>query len=126
MVTLIMRHRLVTPLALGNINYEAMPPRPHSLICTENVLHYYCATETEDFMQKNVTLKMDEQLLIKAKQKAIGSGKSLSQVVAEYLKKFCAPQSDYEKAGKQAIALMNKGFNLGGKPLTREEIYDRT
>ncbi len=74
-------------------------------------------------MHKNLTLKLDEHLILKAKQKAIGSGQSLSQVVTDFLKKFCRQDSDHEKNKKLALMYLNKGFDLGGKPLSREEIY---
>ena len=52
-------------------------------------------------MTKNLTLKLDEHLISKAKQKAIGEGTSLSQVVADFLKKFCRQESDIEEAPTQ-------------------------
>ena len=76
-------------------------------------------------MQKNLTVKLDEHLIIKAKQKAVGSGKSLSQVVAEFLRKFSTQDSDHEKTKKKALMYLDKGFNLGGGKFNREELYDR-
>ena len=76
-------------------------------------------------MTKNLTLKLDEQLITKAKQKAVGEGKSLSSVVAEFLKKFCSPTSDFDSAKKRAIARLKKGYDLGGGKFNREELYDR-
>ncbi len=34
--------------------------------------------------------------------------------------------NDYKRAMKQALSLMNKGYKLGGKPLTREQSNRRT
>jgi len=75
-------------------------------------------------MQKNLTLKLDEHLIIKAKQKALGSGKSLSKLVTNFLRKFCSQETDIEKSRKIALKYMEEGFHLG-KPLSREEMYDR-
>ena len=77
-------------------------------------------------MQKNVTLRLDEHLLIKAKHTAIEKGFSLSQWMANLLSQAVNKESDFERARKRALYHLKKGYRLGGKPLTREEIHDRS
>ena len=73
---------------------------------------------------KNVTLRLDELLLKQCRKLAVDEDKSLSAWLTDLIKEKLRTDSDYEKARKRAIELMEEGFNLGG-PLSREEIYDR-
>lgn len=34
-------------------------------------------------------------------------------------------KSDYERAKQRALARMREGFDLGGRPLSRDEVYER-
>ncbi len=76
-------------------------------------------------MQKNVTLRLEEQLLKKAKHTAIEKGFSLSQWLANLLKQAVNKESNFEHAQKKALMYLKKGFNLGGGKFNREELYDR-
>lgn len=81
-------------------------------------------------MQKNITLKIDEDILKLCKFRAVEENKSLSKWVADLLQKeilisYEKESSEYKKARERAIQLLKKGYNLGGKPLKREDIYDR-
>ena len=76
-------------------------------------------------MQKNVTLRLDENLLIKARHAAIEKGFSLSQWMANLLNQAVNKDENLDRARKRAFYHLKKGYRLGGKPLTREEIHDR-
>lgn len=76
-------------------------------------------------MQKNVTLSIEEGILRKLKHLAVEMDQSLSQWVTHVLEKIIVSQDDYQKAKKRALKRLEKGFYLGGKPLSRDEIYDR-
>jgi len=76
-------------------------------------------------MTRNVTIKIDEALLKLCRHKAVESDKSLSQWIADILKAEIRKNVQIEKAKENALILMEKGFNLGGKPLTRAAIYGR-
>ena len=76
-------------------------------------------------MTKNVTLRIDEAILHKARHEAVGEKKSLSQWLTELITKTVTSQDQYEKTKQRMLKRMRKGFYLGGKALTKEEIHDR-
>ena len=81
-------------------------------------------------MTKNITLKIDENILKSCRFKAVEANKSLSGWVTELLEKEISGQAlpkktKYQIAKERALKHLEKGLNLGGKPLAREAIYDR-
>ena len=72
-------------------------------------------------MTKNVTLKLDEGLLRRCRRLAVAKDKSLSQWLMELM--VHAKETAYGQARLRALKGMEKGFYLGGKPLTREEAH---
>jgi predicted HAD superfamily phosphohydrolase YqeG len=81
-------------------------------------------------MEKNVTLRLDENILKLCKFKAVEENKSLSKWLADLMQKeagvfLLSESKEYKKAKEKALKLLSKGYNLGGKPLKREEIYER-
>ena len=76
-------------------------------------------------MNKNITLKLNASILQKVKYMAIEKHKSVSQWVADLITQNVVQKEDYQAARKRALKRLHKGFHLGGKPLTRDEIYDR-
>ena len=76
-------------------------------------------------MTKNVTLKLDEKLLRKCRQIAVSRDKSLSQWVAELMARAVDEQTSYRRARRSALERLERGFHLGGTPLTRESVYER-
>ena len=76
----------------------------------------------------NLTLTIDDDLLLKARQRALAENTSVNAVVREYLFKY-AGDSKRERA-ERLIRLMNEinakdRPSSGGKKWTRDEIYDR-
>lgn len=76
-------------------------------------------------MKKNITLKLDSDLLNRVKHLAVDEDKSLSAWVSELICKEVAQIDAFEQNRRQALAAL-EGWNLGGVPLSREEIYDRS
>ncbi len=76
-------------------------------------------------MMKNVTLKLDEAVLQRAKHKAVEEDCSLSEWVAKLISEQVSRSSDYAAARARAIKRLETGFHLGGKPLTRDEAHER-
>ena len=77
-------------------------------------------------MKQNITVAIDRTLLKRARALAAQRGKSVSGLLAEELEKLVNNHQEYEQAKVRALALMNRGFHLGGGPYpTREELYDR-
>ncbi len=76
-------------------------------------------------MTKNVTLRLDEAVLQRAKHRAVEEDCSLSEWVAKLIAEQVSGASDYAAARARAIERLNTGFLLGGKPLTRDEAHER-
>ena len=79
----------------------------------------------ESNMLKNLTLRMDETVLRRARLEAVKSDQSLSQWVAGLISRAVEEDPHYEAARRSACRLMLRGFHLGGRPLRREEIHER-
>ena len=76
-------------------------------------------------MKKNITLSFDESLLRKCKHLAVEEGKSVSKWVEHKLAEIIIGKEKLRKSKENALRLMQVGIDLGGKPLSRDEIYDR-
>ena len=66
-------------------------------------------------MKQNITLSVDKELIRKAKLVAIEKGTSISGLLTDQLKRILHEDDEYETARKHAVALMKRGFRLGGK-----------
>ena len=77
-------------------------------------------------MTKNVTLRIDENLLYKARHQAIEEKKSFSRWLTELMSKTVGEKDDYQKAMERALKRLKKGFHLGGRSYRREDLYDRS
>jgi hypothetical protein len=76
--------------------------------------------------KKNLTLKLNADLIQVAKVEAARRGSSVSALVAEKLEEIASHGNQYERARKRALALMREGWNLGWKkPKSRDELYER-
>ena len=71
----------------------------------------------------NLTLKIDSQLLKKIKILAAKENTSVSALMTALLEEKFNKQSEYERAKERALARLKEGFDLGGRPLSRNEIY---
>jgi len=76
-------------------------------------------------MTKNITLRLDESILRKARHAAVEKDTSLSQWVANIIVKEVSEKNRYVLAREKALSRMEKPFRLGGKPVSREEIHER-
>ena len=76
-------------------------------------------------MTKNVTLKVDETLLKKCRQIAVAKDKSLSQWLMELMARAVDEQTNYARARRRALKRLEKGFRLGGAPMSRESLHER-
>ena len=73
----------------------------------------------------NVTLKIDSQLLKRIKILAAEEDTSISALMVTLLEEKLNEKSDYERAKQRALLRMTQGFDLGGRPLSRDEIHER-
>lgn len=72
--------------------------------------------------KKNITLALDESLLKQAKHLAVERDMAVSEMVAQLIK-GAVEGSGAALRREKAIKTLRRGLKLGGKPLTRDEIY---
>ncbi len=72
----------------------------------------------------NVTLSIDEQLVARAREKANVLGKSLNQLIRDYLQKF-AGGDDAERSIAEFQRLSGTGDSRGWR-FNRDEIHERS
>jgi hypothetical protein len=72
----------------------------------------------------NVTLSIDEQTLARARKRADALGKSVNQLVRDYLQQL-AGEDDAEEWIAEFTKLSGKGHSRGWR-FNRDEIYERS
>jgi len=72
----------------------------------------------------NVTLSMDEQLVARARKKAEALGKSLNQLIRDYLQTV-AGGDDPERSVEEFKRLSGQGNSRGWR-FNRDEIHERS
>lgn len=72
----------------------------------------------------NLTLSIDEQLLAKARKRADAMGKSLNQLIRDYLQAV-AGGDDVERSIAEFKRLSGRG-DSGGWRFNRDEIHERS
>ena len=77
-------------------------------------------------VKANITLKIDRELLRKARVLAAQKDTSVSSLVSEQLARAIRDHDGYEQARKRAFARMERASPLGYKPpASRDEFYER-
>ena len=77
-------------------------------------------------MKQNITLSIDKELLKKAKLVAAKKETSVTKLLTEQLAKIVSEDDQYDLAKKRALAILRKGFHLGGRIVAkREELHER-
>jgi hypothetical protein len=76
--------------------------------------------------RQNLTVSLNVQTVRKAKILAAKRSTSISGLVAEQIEALVGEDEAYEKAHMEALALMKRGFHLGGGPYaSRDELHER-
>jgi hypothetical protein len=76
--------------------------------------------------KQNLTISLTRQVLKKAKILAARRETSISGLIAQEIEFLVGEEEAYERAENQAMALLDKGFHLGGViRATREELHER-
>ncbi len=76
--------------------------------------------------KQNVTISLDRETIRKAKIVAARRSTSISGLVARQIEILIGDEEAYERAERQALALLDQGFNLGGKSrVSRDELHER-
>jgi hypothetical protein len=76
-------------------------------------------------MAKNVTLKLDDAVLRRARHLAVEQNSSLSQWLTDLIIERVSAGPCYTAARRRALRRLDAGLRLGGKPLTREQAHER-
>ena len=76
-------------------------------------------------MKTNLTLKLDANLIREAKVLAAKQGTSVSRLLTEQLETLIRRDKVYERAKHRALTRLERGFNLGGTPASRDELHER-
>jgi hypothetical protein len=76
--------------------------------------------------KQNLTVSLPQQTIRKAKVLAARRGSSISGLLAEQIEVLVGEDEAYERAERQATALLDQGFHLGGViRATRDEWHER-
>lgn len=76
-------------------------------------------------MTKNITLRMDEQLLKDVKHIAVEHDMSVSAWITQVVKKEAKSDLRYEEAAESIVRMMEEAKDYGGKTYTRDEMHER-
>ncbi len=77
-------------------------------------------------MKQNITLSIEKELLKKAKLMAAKKETSVTKLLTEQLARVVSEDEQYDSAKKRALAILKKGFHLGGSIIAkREELHER-
>jgi hypothetical protein len=77
-------------------------------------------------MKQNITLSLEKELLKKAKLMAAKKETSVTKLLTEQLTKMVSEDDQYDLSKKRALAILKKGFHLGGHIIAkREELHER-
>jgi predicted transcriptional regulator len=76
--------------------------------------------------KQNLTISLDPKTIRKAKILAARRETSISGLVAQQIESLVGQEEAYERAKRQAMALLDEGFHLGGAiRATRDELHER-
>jgi hypothetical protein len=91
------------------------------------VIHVkYVKLKLQDAVKQNVTVSLSRQTLRKAKVLAARRDTSISGLLAQQIEKLVGEDEAYEQAKRQALALLDQGFHLGGViRASRDELHER-
>jgi len=77
-------------------------------------------------LKQNVTIRLDRQTIRKARIVAARRGTSISGLLVGQIEILVGEEESYERAERQAVDLLDKGFHLGGAaPVSREKLHRR-
>ena len=76
-------------------------------------------------MTRNVTLRMEEELLRKLRHRAVDARMSLSAWIARTLEDYVREGTEIDDARLRSVSRMRRGFHLGGTRATRDELHAR-
>jgi hypothetical protein len=76
--------------------------------------------------KQNVTVSLSTQTIRKAKVLAAQRSTSISRLLAEQIETLIGAEEKYETARASSLALMDRGFHLGGThTVCRDDLHER-
>jgi hypothetical protein len=82
--------------------------------------------QRENPMKRNVTVSLEQQTIRKARILAAKRGTSISGLLAGQIEALIGDDEAYEQAERRALALLDRGFHLGGViRASRDELHER-
>lgn len=83
-------------------------------------------SSSQDKSRQNLTISLTRQTLQKARVIAARRATSISGLVAEQIELLVGEEEAYARARRQAMALLDQGFHLGGViRASRDEWHER-
>lgn len=77
-------------------------------------------------MKRNITIQLDDATVQRARVVAAKRGSSISRLLTEQIEILARQDDDYDRAMHDALAELERGYDLGGGPYpTRDEVHDR-
>ena len=77
-------------------------------------------------MKRNLTVRLDEATVQKAMVAAAKRGSSISRLLTEQIEVLARQDDDYDRAMPDALAELERGYDLGGGPYAaRDDVHDR-
>jgi uncharacterized protein (UPF0297 family) len=74
----------------------------------------------------NLTLKIDEKLLRRARIRALEEGTTVNELVRTYLSQYAVARADRLRAFRRFLAIAEEArASSAGRKLKRDELYDR-
>ena len=74
--------------------------------------------------KQNLTISLSADIIQKAKVLAARRSTSISGLVAEQIELLVGDEDAYERSQRAALALLKKGFHLGGAVISRDELHE--
>ncbi|MGM0578066.1 MAG: hypothetical protein ACQEXJ_20245 [Myxococcota bacterium] len=76
--------------------------------------------------KRNITIRVDEDLLREARVIAAREESSVSRMLADLLEEHIRTERGYERARARAMARLEEGWSLGWTPAaSRDELHER-
>ena len=80
----------------------------------------------QDEEKQNVTISLSRRVLKKARILAAQRETSVSGLLAQQIEVLVGRTEEYEQAERQAMALLDQGFHMGGIiRATRDDLHER-
>lgn len=82
--------------------------------------------DSAERQKQNLTVRLERETIRKAKILAAKRSTSISGLIARQIEVLIGEEEAYKNAKRQALALLDKGFDLGGEiRVSRDDLHER-